>query len=94
MNTTASAPTTNERLLSWVGEVAWAGRGVGAVVSATGIGVTFRALNLITFEGNASNNAAAPSDGDYLAHSGAGTWCAIAGFAAVLVGCLVRRGVR
>lgn len=80
--------------VSAFGQSTFAVRWLGAVVAATGIGVTFLALNLITFEGNASNNAAAPSYGDYLSHSGAGTWCAIAGFAVVLVGCLVRRGVR
>jgi hypothetical protein len=69
-------------------------RWLSAVVAATGVGVTFLALNLITFEGNAPNNAAAPSYGDYLSHTGLGSWCAIAGFVLVLVGCLVRRGVR
>jgi hypothetical protein len=69
-------------------------RWLGAVVAATGFAVTLLAINLITFEGNAPNNADAPSYGDYLSNSGLGTWCALAGYVFVLVGCLVSRGVR
>jgi len=69
-------------------------RFLGAVVAATGFAVTLLAINLITFEGNAPNNANAPSYGDYFANSGPGTWCALAGYLFVLVGCLVPRGDR
>jgi hypothetical protein len=67
-------------------------RWLGAVVAVTGFAVTLLAINLITFEGNAPNNADAPSYGDYLANSGPGTWFALAGYVFILVGCLVSRG--
>jgi hypothetical protein len=69
-------------------------RWLGAVVAATGFGVTLLAMNLITFEGNAPNNADAPSYGDFLSNSGPGAWCALAGYLFVIVGCLVRRADR
>lgn len=69
-------------------------RWLAAVVAATGLGLTFMALNLITFEGNARNNANAPSYGDYFAHSSFGTWAAALGFLLVLVGSLLPRVTR
>jgi hypothetical protein len=80
--------------VSQVGGEHFLARWLGAVVAAAGIGVTLLALNLITFEGNASNNANAPSYGDYLSHAGLGVWATIVGFLLVLVGSLVSGGGR
>lgn len=73
--------------LSQFGSSIWGLRWLAAVVAMTGVGLTFLALNLVTFEGNASNNANAPSYGDYVSHSSLGAWSAIAGFLLILVGC-------
>jgi hypothetical protein len=69
-------------------------RWFAAVVAATGMGLTFLALNLITFEGNAPNNANAPTYGDFFAHSAFGAWFAALGFLFVMVGSLLARGGR
>jgi hypothetical protein len=71
----------------------WSLRWLAAVVCVSAVAITVVALNLITFEKNAPNNASAPSYGDYLAHSGIGAWTAIAGFVAILVGSLLPRRV-
>lgn len=67
----------------------WVVRWFGAVVAATGIAFTFLALNLVTVEGNAPNNANLPDYGQYIAHGGLGVWSAIVGFLLILVGALV-----
>lgn len=74
-----------------VGTAHFTARWFGAVVAAAGIALTFLAINLITFEGNAANNADAPSYSSFLAHTGPGMWAAVLGFLLVLVGCLVPR---
>jgi hypothetical protein len=73
--------------LSQFGAPIWGLRWVAAVVAMTGVALTFLALNLVTFEGNAPNNADAPSYGDYISHASLGAWSAIAGFLFILVGC-------
>jgi hypothetical protein len=72
----------------------WTIRWLAAVVAASGIAITFLALNLITVEGNASNNANAPTYGQFLSHTGFGAWAAIVGFVLILVaGLLPHRAV-
>lgn len=72
----------------------WSVRFLAAVAAAAGVGVTVLALDLITFERNAPNNANAPTYGDFLRHSGLGAWAAVAGFLLILVGDLLpRRGL-
>ncbi|MGH8860277.1 MAG: hypothetical protein ACRDVG_03410 [Jatrophihabitantaceae bacterium] len=66
-------------------------RWLGAVLGASGAAFAFLALNLVTFEGNAPNNANAPDYGDYIAHSSLGAWAAIVGYLGVTVACLLRR---
>ena len=80
--------------VSPVGGAHFTARWFAAVVAATGLGLTFLALNLITFEGNAPNNANAPSYGDYFGHSAFGAWFAALGFLFILVGSLLPRGGR
>lgn len=75
--------------VSRVGARIWPVKWLAAVVAATGAGITFMALNLVTFEKNAPNNADAPTYGQFLAHSSLGAWAAIAGFALIVVGVLV-----
>ena len=85
---------TGALAVSRLGGRHWSLRWLASVVAATGVGFTFLALNLVVFEGNAPNNANAPSYGDFLAHSGLGAWAAIAGFVLMIVGALVpRRGL-
>lgn len=67
----------------------WILRWFGAVVAVTGIAVTLLALNLVTVEGNAPNNAALPDYGQYIAHAGLGAWAALIGFLLVAVGALI-----
>lgn len=78
--------------VSRVGGRHWWVRWLAAVIAASGVAFTFLALNLIVFEGNAPNNANAPTYGEFLAHSGLGAWTAIAGFACIAIGVLVPRG--
>jgi hypothetical protein len=66
-------------------------RWFGAVVAATGIGLTLLALNLIVVEANARKANLPASYGDYFSQSGLGAWCAVAGYLVVLVGCLIPR---
>jgi hypothetical protein len=75
--------------VSAFGASIWGLRWLAAVVAMTGIALTFLALNLVTFEGNAPNNANAPTYGSYLSHSSLGAWSAVAGFLAILVGCFL-----
>lgn len=75
--------------VSPIGARLWLVKWLAAVVAATGVGLTFLALNLVTFEKNAPNNANAPSYGQFLGHSSLGAWAAIAGFALIVVGSLV-----
>jgi hypothetical protein len=77
--------------VSGVGRSHWWVRWLGAVVCATGVGLTFLALNLIVAEGNAANNANLPTYSGYLSNSAVGAWAAVAGFFAMLVGCLAPR---
>ena len=74
--------------VSRVGARRWFVKWLAAVVAAAGVGVSFLALNLVTFEGNAANNANAPSYGEFLGHSGLGAWAAIAGFVLIIVAAL------
>lgn len=67
----------------------WVFRYTGAVVAASGIAITFLALNLVTVEGNAPNNADLPDYGQYLSHAGLGAWAAGLGFLLILVGSLM-----
>jgi hypothetical protein len=69
----------------------WSLRWLAAVVCVSAVALSFVALNLITFEKNAPNNANAPSYGDFLVHSGIGAWVAILGFVAILVGSVLPR---
>jgi hypothetical protein len=78
---------------SQLGARHWSLHWLAAVVCVSAVAITVVALNLITFEKNAPNNANAPSYGDYIAHSGIGAWTAIAGFVAILVGSLLPRPV-
>ena len=73
--------------VSEFGESIWGLRWLAAVVAMTGVALTFLALNFVTFEGNAPNNANAPSYGDYVSHASLGAWSAIAGFLLILIGC-------
>jgi hypothetical protein len=77
--------------VSRIGARHWSVRWLAAVIAAFGIGFTFLALNLITFEKNAANNANAPTYRDFLGHSGLGAWATIAGFALIVIGALVPR---
>ncbi|HEV7203594.1 MAG TPA: hypothetical protein VGN18_03230 [Jatrophihabitans sp.] len=67
----------------------WILRWLGAVVSVAGVAFTLLALNLVTVEGNAGNNADLPDYGQYIAHAGLGAWAAAGGFLLVAVGSLV-----
>jgi hypothetical protein len=67
----------------------WILRWFGAVVAVTGIAVTLLALNLVTVEGNAPNNADLPNYGQYIAHAGLGAWAALVGFLLIAVGALL-----
>src|SRR6185312_5576365 len=69
----------------------WWVRWLAAVIGVSGVAFTFLALNLIVFEGNAPNNANAPSYSEFLGHSGLGAWSAIAGFVLMIVGVLYPR---
>jgi hypothetical protein len=75
--------------VSPVGARVWAVKWLAAVVAAAGAATTFWALNLVTFERNAPNNANAPDYAGFLGHSGLGAWAAIAGFVVILVAALV-----
>lgn len=75
--------------VSRIGARLWSVKWLAAVVGAAGVGLTFLALNLITFEKNAPNNANAPTYSQFLGHSSLGAWAAIAGFALICAGSLV-----
>ena len=65
----------------------WYARWLACVVAVAGGAFSLLALNIITFEGNATNNADAPAFSDYFAQSGLGAWAAMLGF--VLIGIAV-----
>jgi hypothetical protein len=75
--------------VSRIGGRFWAVKWVAAVVATAGAALTVLALDLVTFEANAPNNADAPSFGEYLTHSGLGAWAAIAGFVLIVAGSLL-----
>jgi hypothetical protein len=69
----------------------WILRWLGAVVSVTGVAFTLLALNLVTVEGNAADNANLPDYGQYIGHAGFGAWAAVIGFLCVAIGSLIPR---
>jgi hypothetical protein len=69
----------------------WYVRWFACVVAVGGAALSLVALNLITFEGNAENNANAPSFGDYFAHSGLAAWAAILGFVLIAIAVFLPR---
>jgi hypothetical protein len=83
---------TGSLAVSRVGGRHWWMRWLAAVIGATGVAVTFLALNLIVFEKNAPNNANAPTYSQFLGQSGPGAWAAITGFVLIIVAVLIPRG--
>ncbi len=69
----------------------WYARWLASVVAFAGAAMSLMALNLISFEGNATNNANAPAFGDYFAHSGFGAWAAILGFLVIAIAVFLPR---
>jgi hypothetical protein len=87
----AAALAAGATAVSRFGGRHWWVRWLAAVIAASGVAFTFLALNLVVFEGNAPNNANAPSYSDFVGHSGLGAWSAIAGFVLIIVGVLYPR---
>jgi hypothetical protein len=69
----------------------WYVRWLASVVAVAGGATSLFALNLITFEGNAQNNADAPTFSEYFAHSGLGVWAAMLGFVLIAIAVFLPR---
>lgn len=72
----------------------WYARWLAAVIAFAGAVTSLFALNLISFEGNAPNNANAPSFRDFVAHSGMGAWAAMLGFLLIVIAVFLPRRAR